>query len=61
MSIPNFAGLDLGTPRRATGTPGRKAVQEATGKGPDALAWETPEGIGVKPVYTADDLPSWTS
>src|SRR5205807_4509513 len=32
------------------------ALQENTGKGADALAWETPEGIGVKPVYTADDL-----
>ncbi|MGK3205358.1 methylmalonyl-CoA mutase [Amycolatopsis sp. MEPSY49] len=56
MSIPNFAGLDLGTPSPADRDAWAKAVQEATGKGPDALAWETPEGIGVKPVYTADDL-----
>ncbi|WP_329052122.1 methylmalonyl-CoA mutase [Amycolatopsis sp. NBC_01488] len=56
MSIPNFAGLDLGTPSPADRDAWARAVQEATGKGPDALAWETPEGIGVKPVYTADDL-----
>ncbi|VVJ24451.1 Methylmalonyl-CoA mutase large subunit [Amycolatopsis camponoti] len=56
MSIPNFAGLDLGTPAPADRDAWARAVQEATGKGPDALVWETPEGIGVKPVYTADDL-----
>ncbi|SEF35924.1 methylmalonyl-CoA mutase [Amycolatopsis pretoriensis] len=56
MSIPNFAGLDLGTPSPGDRDAWAKAVQEATGKGPDALAWETPEGIGVKPVYTAADL-----
>ncbi|MEU8638734.1 methylmalonyl-CoA mutase [Amycolatopsis sp. NPDC048633] len=56
MSIPNFAGLDLGTPPPADREAWARAVQEATGKGPDALAWETPEGIGVKPVYTAADL-----
>ncbi|WP_103353070.1 methylmalonyl-CoA mutase [Amycolatopsis sp. CA-128772] len=56
MSIPNFAGLDLGTPSPGDRDTWAKAVQEATGKGPDALAWETPEGIGVKPVYTAADL-----
>ncbi|SFW44027.1 methylmalonyl-CoA mutase [Amycolatopsis australiensis] len=56
MTIPNFAGVELGTP--ATGDRGTwaRAVENATGKGPDALAWETPEGIGVKPVYTAADL-----
>ncbi len=56
MSIPNFAGLDLGTPSPADREAWAEAVQEATGKGPDALDWETPEGIGVKPVYTAADL-----
>ncbi|WP_370970607.1 methylmalonyl-CoA mutase [Amycolatopsis sp. cg9] len=56
MSIPNFAGLDLGTPTAGDRDAWAKAVQEATGKGPDALDWETPEGIGVKPVYTAADL-----
>ncbi|WIY03542.1 methylmalonyl-CoA mutase [Amycolatopsis mongoliensis] len=56
MTIPNFAGLDLGTPAPADRDTWARAVEAATGKGPDALAWETPEGIGVKPVYTADDL-----
>ncbi|TQM82721.1 methylmalonyl-CoA mutase [Saccharothrix saharensis] len=54
--IPNFADVDLGEPTTA-GDAARwqAAVQEATGKGVDALTWETPEGIGVKPVYTAAD------
>ncbi|MET9261172.1 methylmalonyl-CoA mutase [Amycolatopsis sp. NPDC004079] len=56
MSIPNFADIPLGTPEPGDRAAWAQAVQEATGKGPDALAWETPEGIGVKPVYTAADL-----
>ncbi len=56
MSIPDFTSIELGTPASVDRAEWAKAVQEATGKGPDALAWETPEGIGVKPVYTADDL-----
>src|SRR5690625_4734561 len=31
------------------------AVEAGTGKAPDALEWETPEGIGVKPLYTPAD------
>ncbi|WP_043848562.1 methylmalonyl-CoA mutase [Amycolatopsis keratiniphila] len=56
MTIPNFAGIDLGSPEPADRPQWTEALHAATGKGPDALAWETPEGIGVKPVYTADDL-----
>ncbi|MGW4483660.1 methylmalonyl-CoA mutase [Amycolatopsis sp. NPDC004368] len=56
MSIPNFADVPLGTPEPGDRAAWAQAVQDATGKGPDALAWETPEGIGVKPVYTAEDL-----
>ncbi|MFJ8913477.1 methylmalonyl-CoA mutase [Amycolatopsis sp. NPDC102389] len=56
MTIPNFAGIELGSPEPADRPQWTEALQAATGKGPDALAWETPEGIGVKPVYTADDL-----
>ncbi|WP_037366028.1 methylmalonyl-CoA mutase [Amycolatopsis orientalis] len=56
MSIPNFADVPLGKPEPADRAAWAQAVQDATGKGPDALAWETPEGIGVKPVYTAADL-----
>ncbi|MFF4592974.1 methylmalonyl-CoA mutase [Amycolatopsis sp. CA-161197] len=56
MSIPNFADVPLGTPEPGDRAAWAQAVQDATGKGADALAWETPEGIGVKPVYTAEDL-----
>ncbi|GAB2513024.1 methylmalonyl-CoA mutase [Nocardiopsis aegyptia] len=33
----------------------RAAVEADTGKAVDALEWETPEGIGVRPLYTAAD------
>ncbi|MFF7651216.1 methylmalonyl-CoA mutase [Streptomyces sp. NPDC007983] len=32
------------------------AVQDSVGKGVEDLVWDTPEGIGVKPLYTAEDL-----
>ena len=32
------------------------AVKECKGKPVEALTWETPEGISVKPLYTAEDL-----
>ncbi|OQO90178.1 methylmalonyl-CoA mutase [Saccharomonospora piscinae] len=58
MSIPDFSDLPLGT--GAGSGAGRReweaAVRAATGKDTDALTWETPEGIGVKPLYTAEDL-----
>ncbi|GIH72655.1 methylmalonyl-CoA mutase [Sphaerimonospora thailandensis] len=42
--IPDFSGIELGA--------GAEAVPATS----DAAAWETPEGIGVKPLYTAADL-----
>ncbi|MEE9545623.1 MAG: methylmalonyl-CoA mutase family protein, partial [Rhodospirillales bacterium] len=33
-----------------------KAAAELRGKSPDELIWATPEGIPVKPLYTAADL-----
>ena len=33
------------------------ATKDLKGKDPSALNWETPEGITVRPLYTADDLP----
>ncbi|KAK1186414.1 methylmalonyl-CoA mutase [Streptomyces sp. NBS 14/10] len=33
-----------------------EALQSATGKGVEDLVWDTPEGIGVKPLYGAEDL-----
>ncbi|MFD3532802.1 methylmalonyl-CoA mutase [Streptomyces sp. NPDC058664] len=55
MSIPDFSGIELGAPT-ADGGPDawRTAVKKATGG--DDLLWETPEGIGVKPLYTGQDL-----
>ncbi len=32
------------------------ATKELKGRAPDELRWETPEGISVKPLYTAADL-----
>jgi len=32
------------------------AAKELRGADPDDLVWATPEGIGVKPLYTAEDL-----
>ncbi|MTD59360.1 methylmalonyl-CoA mutase [Amycolatopsis pithecellobii] len=56
MTIPDFTDIELGVPEPAGQAEWAEALHASTGKGPDALAWETPEGIGVKPVYTADDL-----
>ncbi|MFD9740742.1 methylmalonyl-CoA mutase [Umezawaea sp. NPDC059074] len=55
MMIPNFADVPLGDPAESTVDDWQRALHETTGKGADALMWETPEGIGVKPVYTAAD------
>jgi len=33
-----------------------KAAKDLKGESPDALTWTTPEGIAVKPLYTAEDL-----
>ena len=32
------------------------AAKELRGKAPEDLVWQTPEGIAVKPIYTAEDL-----
>ncbi len=47
MSTPTDKNLD--TWREA-------ATKELKGKSPDDLIWNTPEGIEVKPLYTAEDL-----
>ncbi|MGW6915088.1 methylmalonyl-CoA mutase [Kitasatospora sp. NPDC054939] len=56
--IPDFTGigLDGDAAPGATGEQWRAAWQQATGKDVDELVWDTPEGIGVKPLYTAADL-----
>ncbi|MGW3310829.1 methylmalonyl-CoA mutase [Streptomyces sp. NPDC001073] len=53
--IPDFSGVELGTPTTGAGTDAwRDAVKKAAGG--DDLLWETPEGIAVKPLYTGQDL-----
>jgi len=44
MTIPDFTGIDLGAPAGSGDW------------GPGPAAWEAPEGIAVKPLYTAADL-----
>ncbi|MFC5149819.1 methylmalonyl-CoA mutase [Streptomyces aureoversilis] len=59
MPVPDFSGIELGPAdagRAADPGHWRAALKEATGKSAEDLVWETPEGIGVKPLYTADDL-----
>ncbi|EMF02249.1 methylmalonyl-CoA mutase [Streptomyces mobaraensis NBRC 13819 = DSM 40847] len=61
MSIPDFSRIDLAPDGPAASVPAdagqwRAALKESTGRGADDLLWETPEGIGVKPLYTAEDL-----
>ncbi|MFJ4777454.1 methylmalonyl-CoA mutase [Streptomyces sp. NPDC088762] len=58
MSIPDFSELPLG-PAAGGGVSEdqwRSAVKESTGTAAADLLWETPEGIGVKPLYTGRDL-----
>ncbi|WKU43753.1 methylmalonyl-CoA mutase [Streptomyces sp. VNUA116] len=56
--VPDFSRIGLGPAHEGPADPGqwRAALKEATGKSAEDLVWETPEGIGVKPLYTADDL-----
>lgn len=58
--IPDFSTVDLGTPEEVSGAVGTaawtEALQSATGKGVEDLVWDTPEGIGVKPLYGPEDL-----
>jgi methylmalonyl-CoA mutase len=57
--IPDFTRVDLDDERReapATDEQWRSAVKETAGRAPDDLLWHTPEGIAVKPLYTAEDL-----
>jgi methylmalonyl-CoA mutase len=56
MGIPDFSEIELG-PGDAAGSEDqwRAAVEGHTGKAPDELIWDTPEGIAVKPLYTERD------
>ncbi|MEU3954814.1 methylmalonyl-CoA mutase family protein, partial [Streptomyces achromogenes] len=55
MGIPDFSGIELGTPvTGGTEDEWRAALRRAAGDAEPV--WETPEGIGVKPLYTGRDL-----
>jgi methylmalonyl-CoA mutase len=61
--IPDFGDVPLDGPADAAGAEEpasadawRAAVKESTGRSVDDLVWETPEGIDVRPLYTAEDL-----
>ena len=43
-------------PKRTLADWAELATKESKGRSPEELVWETPEGIDVKPLYTADDL-----
>ncbi|MBY0512102.1 MAG: methylmalonyl-CoA mutase [Rhodospirillaceae bacterium] len=59
ITIPNFADVALASTSNAGGISAddwkKKAEAEANAK-LDDLAWQTPEGIAVKPLFTAKDL-----
>src|ERR1700759_2717886 len=55
MAIGSFADVELSSPDGSGDAAWQEALEDATGKGPEDLLWETPEGIGVKPLYTAAD------
>ncbi|UED87292.1 methylmalonyl-CoA mutase [Streptomyces profundus] len=56
--IPDFSTVELGAEPDDPGSleRWRSAVKERTGHSTEELLWHTPEGIDVKPLYTADDL-----
>ncbi|MYW11207.1 methylmalonyl-CoA mutase, partial [Streptomyces sp. SID2563] len=58
MRIPDFSdiGLGPGGSPEVTEDQWRAAVKESSGSSVGDLLWETPEGIGVKPLYTGHDL-----
>ncbi|GGY18081.1 methylmalonyl-CoA mutase [Streptomyces xanthochromogenes] len=54
-SIPDFSAVDLDTPAVDAGPAEWRTALKKASDGGDLL-WETPEGIPVKPLYTAHDL-----
>lgn len=59
--IPNFADIpldsvDLHGPPAVAPERWQQELLSATGKDSDALVWEAPEGIGIKPLYTSADV-----
>ena len=55
--IPNFSEIGLTQAKSSASYAEWEAnVRTATGRSLDQMLWETPEKIGVKPLYTASDL-----
>ena len=55
--IPDFAGIDLTDHRTRSSVDAWVAdAEEQTGRSLDDMVWSTPEGIPVKPLYTAEDI-----
>jgi methylmalonyl-CoA mutase len=56
--IPDFSAIEFEGPATPAVTAGQweQARRQAAGKDVAEALWETPEGIAVKPLYTADDL-----
>jgi methylmalonyl-CoA mutase len=55
-SIPDFTQVPFASTQDGSLADWEKALQNATGGSAEALLWETPEHLGVKPLYTAADL-----
>ncbi len=55
--VPNFSGIDFDAPETLTSAPTLESLrQQARESTQRAERWDTPEGIPVKPVYTAEDV-----
>jgi methylmalonyl-CoA mutase len=55
--IPDFTRVSLGDARSAASeTLWRDQFAAETGGMPEARLWDTPEGIGIKPLFAAEDL-----
>jgi methylmalonyl-CoA mutase len=54
--IPDFTKIDLASGANLRGTRDDWAAEAAAGQPIEALDWQTPEGIAVKPLYSAADL-----
>jgi methylmalonyl-CoA mutase len=55
--IPDFTRVSLGSSRsQASETLWRDQFAIETGGTPEARLWDTPEGIGIKPLFAAQDL-----
>ncbi len=58
-TIPNFADVDLSSTSnsgRITKSEWQAKAEAEAGKTLDELSWQTPEGIAVKPLFTASDI-----